>query len=70
MRQAIISRRSGCRQGWWDGAVGHTLDHQEPSEVEQQMTTWLCVSIPGAALGLLALGAGWPCSAEGPGSFP
>lgn len=45
------------------------LDHLEPSEVEQQ-TTWLCVSIPGAALGLSASGTGWLWAAEGPGGSP
>ncbi|KAM9599239.1 uncharacterized protein ACIBXB_004560 [Morphnus guianensis] len=39
MHQAITSR-SGCRQGWWDGAIGRTLDHQEPSAVEQWTIVW------------------------------
>lgn len=48
MHQAITSR-SGCRQGWWDGAIGRTLDHQEPSTVEQWTIVWRWVSVPGAA---------------------
>lgn len=70
MCQTITSRRGGCRQGGQDGVAGHAVDHLEPSEVEQQTTTWLCVSTPGAAPGLSASSAGWPWPAEGPGGSP
>ena len=35
--------------------------------MEQRTTAWLCVTIIGDALGLLALDDSWLCPGEGPG---